>query len=93
MKNQIVKINENWQVVRVNPLNWQIQELVEAEKRDGTKTMEWTTGGNFFGSLIGAINALPSKMLDREANASLQAVKASHDEIKAIIKSALEGNK
>ena len=85
---QLIQINDEWRIVRLDPKNWQIQQFVTVEKKDGSKVKEWTTENNYYGSCRQAIDALPSKMLDEVANTSLASVKLAYADIKATIAKA-----
>jgi hypothetical protein len=59
-KEQTVKIDGNWRIVRLDKLNWQIQFRGK--------------GKGFFGSIVAAIEALPRHMLNESAKNSLAEV-------------------
>src|SRR5262252_9244635 len=56
-KSQTIRVDENWFIVRADELNWQIRHREQRAPFD-----RW-----FFGTLRGAILALPDKMLGEEA--------------------------
>ena len=54
---QVIDLDERWQIRRADKLNW---ELRFKGKRQG-----------FYGTLLGAFQALPAKMLQEEASGTL----------------------
>ena len=56
-KAQTIKIDENWSIVRIDDLNWQIRHTKQRLPFD-----RW-----YFGTLRGAFLALPDKMIGEEA--------------------------
>jgi len=58
-RSQTIKVDENWSIVRADELNWQIRHKDQRAPYD-----KW-----FFGTLRGALLALPDKMLGEEAKA------------------------
>jgi len=57
LKSQTIKVDENWSIVRLDELNWQIRHKDQRAPYD-----KW-----FFGTLRGALLALPDKMIGEEA--------------------------
>jgi hypothetical protein len=62
---QTIKVDENWSIVRADELNWQIRHKDQRAPYD-----KW-----FFGTLRGALLALPDKMLGEEAKGTLDDVR------------------
>src|SRR5215831_6361320 len=56
-RSQTIKVDENWSIVRLDELNWQIRHKDQRAPYD-----KW-----FFGTLRGALLALPDKMIGEEA--------------------------
>jgi hypothetical protein len=67
-KSQTIKVDENWSVVRVDELNWQIRHKEQRAPFD-----RW-----FFGTLREAILCLPDKMLGEEAKGTVDDVRRCH---------------
>ena len=63
-KSQTIKVGENWSIVRLDELNWQIRHKDQRAPYD-----KW-----FFGTLRGAFLALPDKMLGEEAKGTIDDV-------------------
>ena len=55
-KSQTIRVDENWSIVRLDELNWQIRHKDQKAPYD-----KW-----FFGTLRGALLALPDKMRGEE---------------------------
>ena len=64
-KSQTIKVDENWSIVRLDDLNWQIRHKDQRAPYD-----KW-----FFGTLRGALLALPDKMLGEEAKGTIDDVR------------------
>jgi len=64
-RSQTIKVDENWSIVRADELNWQIRHKDQRAPYD-----KW-----FFGTLRGALLALPEKMLGREAKGTIDDVR------------------
>jgi len=64
-RSQTIKVDENWSIVRLDELNWQIRHKDQRAPYD-----KW-----FFGTLRGALLALPEKMLGREAKGTIDDVR------------------
>src|SRR5215471_9333564 len=64
-KSQTIKVDENWSIVRLDELNWQIRHKDQRAPYD-----KW-----FFGTLRGALLALPDKMLGEEAKGTIDDVR------------------
>jgi hypothetical protein len=64
-KSQTIKVDENWSIVRVDELNWQIRHKDQRAPYD-----KW-----FFGTLRDAILSLPDKMLAEEAKGTIEDVR------------------
>jgi hypothetical protein len=60
-KSQTIKVDENWSIVRRDELNWRIRRKDQRAPHD-----KW-----FFGTLRGALFALPNKMLGEEAKGTI----------------------
>jgi hypothetical protein len=60
-KSQTIKVDENWSIVRLDQLNWQIRHKDQRAPYDK----------RFFGTLRGALLALPDKMLEEEAKGTI----------------------
>jgi hypothetical protein len=63
-KSQTITVDENWSVVRLDELNWQIRHKDQRAPYD-----KW-----FFGTLRGALLALPDKMIGEEAKNAIAEV-------------------
>ena len=64
-KSQTIKVDENWSIVQLDELNWQIRH-----KDQRAPYNKW-----FFGTLRGALLALPDKMLGEEAKDTIDDVR------------------
>lgn len=65
---QTITVDEDWRIIRLDQLNWQIQQFTKTEAHpDG----EWQERG-FYGKLPEALQALSGKMLGERAQSSLQ---------------------
>jgi len=64
-KSQTIKVDEDWSLVRVDELNWQIRHRDQRAPFD-----RW-----FFGTLRDAILSLPDKMLGEEAKGTIDDVR------------------
>ena len=64
-KSQTIKVDQNWSIVRADELNWQIRHKDQRAPYD-----RW-----FFGTLRGALLALPDKMLGEEAKGTIDDVR------------------
>lgn len=60
---QTVNIDKDWKIVRTDEMNWEIRHKGRFQ--------------GYYGSLRAALRALPVKMLDDEARASLAAIEAN----------------
>src|SRR5262249_61715768 len=63
-RSQTIKVDENWSIVRLDELNWQIRHKNQRAPYD-----KW-----FFGTLRVALLALPDKMLGDESKGTIDAV-------------------
>jgi hypothetical protein len=63
-KSQTIKVDENWSIVRADELNWQIRH-----KDQGAPYNKW-----FFGTLRGALLALPDIATGEEAKNAIAEV-------------------
>lgn len=50
-----IRVTEDYEVRAADSLNWQVWNLREVAKKDGTKSVEWVATGNYFSRLDGAI--------------------------------------
>jgi hypothetical protein len=64
-KSPTIKVDENWSIVRLDELNWQIRYKDQRAPYD-----KW-----FFGTLRAAILSLPDKMLGEEAKGTIDDVR------------------
>lgn len=80
-ESQTITIDENWSIARIDERNWSI--LNKRAEKDGFENE------NYFGTLLAALNALPSKMLTDEAKTSLASVIESQKAIRARIAQAV----
>jgi len=64
-RSQTINVDENWSIVRLDELNWQIRHKDQRAPYD-----KW-----FFGTLRGALLALPDKMLGEEAKGTIYDVR------------------
>jgi len=64
-RSQTIKVDETWSIVRADELNWQIRHKDQRAPYD-----KW-----FFGTLRGALLALPDKMLEEEAKGTIDDVR------------------
>jgi hypothetical protein len=67
-KSQTITVDENWSIVRLDELNWQIRHKDQRVPYD-----KW-----FFGTLRGALLALPDKMIGDEAKNAIADVSRSY---------------
>ena len=82
-KSQTIKVDENWSIVRLDELNWQIRH-----KDQRAPYNKW-----FFGTLRGALLALPDKMLGEEAKGTIDDVRRCHRGFcEAVLNALPEGN-
>ena len=82
-KSQTIKLDENWSIVRLDELNWQIRH-----KDQRAPYNKW-----FFGTLRGALLALPDKMLGEEAKGTIDDVRRCHRGFcEAVLNALPEGN-
>ena len=72
---QTVTIDENWSILRADELNWEIRYKGKFQ--------------GFYGSIGGAIRALPAKMLSEDAKGTLKDVLRSLGAITATIEKAV----
>jgi hypothetical protein len=75
MRSQTVTINEDWKILRADPLNWEIRYK---GKPNG-----------YFGTVSAALRALPAKMLNETARGTLSDVLRSVEGIQAVIDKAI----
>jgi hypothetical protein len=82
-KSQTIKVDENWSIVRLDELNWQIRHKDQRAPYD-----KW-----FFGTLRGALLALPDKMLGEEAKGTIDNVRRCYRGFcEAVLNSLAEGS-
>jgi hypothetical protein len=72
---QTVRIDENWKIIRVDELNWEIQFKGKFK--------------GYYPTISSALKALPAKMLSETARNSLADVLRSQDAIVELIQRAL----
>jgi hypothetical protein len=81
-RSQTIKVDENWSIVRLDELNWQIRHKDQRAPYD-----KW-----FFGTLRGALLALPDKMLGEEAKGTIDDVRRCYrDFCEAVLNALPEG--
>jgi hypothetical protein len=83
--NQTITINKEWQIVRLDPKNWQIQNYAMLKEGKNAGGYEWKEMG-YYATLRQALFALPDKMLDAVANGTLTDVKNALAGIRSAIK-------
>jgi hypothetical protein len=82
-RSQTIKVDENWSIVRADELNWQIRHKHQRAPYD-----KW-----FFGTLRGALLALPDKMLGEEAkNAIADVSRCYRSFCEAVLNALPEGS-
>jgi hypothetical protein len=82
-KSQTIKVDENWSIVRLDELNWQIRHKDQRAPYD-----KW-----FFGTLRGALLALPDKMIGEEAkNAITDVSRCYRGFCEAVLNATPEGS-
>jgi hypothetical protein len=64
-RSQTIKVDQNWSIVRLDEVNWQIRHKDQRAPYDN-----W-----FFGTLRGALLALPDKMLGEEEKGTIDDVR------------------
>jgi len=74
-RSQAIRVDENWRIVRVDALNWQIQYKGKSR--------------GYFGDLCNAFKALPRNMLRESAKGTLADVLECQRGIMALIERAL----
>lgn len=75
MRSQTITVDENWRILRSDPLNWEIQYKGNFK--------------GYFGTVSAALAAIPAKMLNEEARGSLSDVLRSTEAIYAVIDKAI----
>jgi hypothetical protein len=80
---QTIKIDDNWSIVRIDDLNWQIRH-----RRQRLPFDRW-----YFGTLRGAFLALPDKMLGEEAKGAIADVSRCYTCFCESVLSALPGKR
>ena len=83
--NQIVTINKDWRIDRMDVRNWEIQHLVRIKEGKNAGNAEWQ-GLGYYSTLRQALLALPDKMLDEVASGNLTDVKNALAGIREAIK-------
>ena len=78
-ENQVITVDENWQILRADQWNWEIRQKV-SEK--------WVFKG-YYGKLNSALMALPAHMLGEQAKDSLEHCLICLKDIKYSILAAL----
>ena len=73
-ESQTIRVNDDWQIVRSDALNWEIQYQGKFK--------------GYYGRILDALKALPHKMLDEQSNNSLADVQRGLDAIHATIDKA-----
>ena len=82
-RSQTIKVAENWSIVRLDELNWQIRHKDQRAPYD-----KW-----FFGTLRGALLALPDKMIGEEAkNAIADVSRCYRSFCEAVLNALPEGS-
>lgn len=76
---QVIKIDDNWIVRRIDELNWGIERIIK-----GKPVFQ-----GYYGTIIAAFKALPAKILSDEAKTSLACVMECQKAINDRIESAL----
>ena len=82
---QIITINKDWRIDRMDVRNWEIQHLVKIKEGKNAGNIEWQ-GLGYYSTLRQALLALPDKMLDDVANGTLTDVKNALAGIREAIK-------
>lgn len=57
-----VEVLEDWKVVCVDGLNWQVYQFAEVKKAGGTTAMEWKALPSYHGTLESAVKAIWRKL-------------------------------
>ena len=78
-KSQTIKVDENWSIVRLDELNWQIRHKDQRAPYD-----KW-----FFGTFCGALLALPDKMIGEEAKNTIADVSRCYRDLCEAVLNAL----
>jgi hypothetical protein len=82
-KSQTIKVDESWSIVRLDELNWQIRHKDQRAPYD-----KW-----FFGTLRGALLALPDIATGEEAkNAIAEVSRCYRSFCEAVLKALAEGS-
>jgi hypothetical protein len=75
LKTQTVTINQDWRILRADPLNWEIQYKTKFQ--------------GYYGTIGGALRALPDKMLNEQAKGTLTDLLRTVDGIQGMIEKAI----
>lgn len=57
-----VEVLDDWKVVCVDGLNWQVHQFAEVKKSNGTTAMEWKALPSYHGTLESAVKAIWRKL-------------------------------
>lgn len=76
LKTQVVTVDPHWRIVRFDEFNWQIQYKGEFK--------------GYYSHLLDALKALPTKMLDTQAQGTLEQVLELNRTLQARIETALK---
>lgn len=57
-----VEVLDDWKVVCVDGLNWQVHQFAEVKKANGTTAMEWKALPSYHGTLESAVKAIWRKL-------------------------------
>lgn len=57
-----VEVLDDWKVVCVDGLNWQIHQFAKVKKANGTTAMEWKALPSYHGTLESAVKAIWRKL-------------------------------
>lgn len=75
MASQTVTIDDHWQIIRADPLNWEIRYKGKFQ--------------GYYGTIGNALCALPSKMLNESAKGTLTDIRRTLEGISSTIEKAI----
>ncbi|MBR3226115.1 MAG: hypothetical protein IKF78_12410 [Atopobiaceae bacterium] len=79
-----IRVTEDYEVRALDSLNWQVWNLREVAKKDGTKSVEWVATGNYFTRLDGAVEFVMRHLLKKNQKQAVVTLADALDELRGI---------
>ena len=79
-----IRITDGYELRPIDSLNWQLFELREVNKKDGSKSVEWVATGNYFSRLDGAVEFVMRHLLKKNQKQAVVTLADALDELRGI---------